>query len=59
MSQSEIWKKRPAGVASEFKDQARTWLEPLQLSRKVAVIAADGWQKNCSEAAQVLRKITK
>lgn len=33
MRQSRIWKRRPSGLASEVKDQAKSWLEPIMGGR--------------------------
>jgi hypothetical protein len=45
MSQSQVWKKRPAGLASEFRDQSRTWLNPKEDNRQLEAVAPAAHRK--------------
>jgi hypothetical protein len=42
MSQSEVWKRRSAGLAGEFKDQTGTWLILKDTNRPAVAAASDG-----------------
>jgi len=59
MKQSDIWKKRPAGLASELKAEARSWLLPMQASRETTATANAGRSGTRAEATQELRKSKK
>ncbi len=40
MSQSQVWKKRPAGLASEIRDKPRCWLNPKEADRLTMAAAS-------------------
>jgi hypothetical protein len=45
MSQSQVWKRRSAGLAEELKDLTRTWLNPQDTIRPLLAAASDGKRK--------------
>jgi hypothetical protein len=38
MRQSRVWKRRPSGLASEVKNQGRSWLEPIMACRTPSAV---------------------
>lgn len=45
MRQSQVWKKRPAGLATELKADNANWLKPSETGRTVVAVAPAGQRK--------------
>ena len=45
MRQSEVWKKRPAGVVGDMKESAPCWLDRTEESRQETAAALPGQKK--------------
>lgn len=45
MSQSQVWKKRSAGLANEYRIAARRWWNPKDADREMIAAASTGQKK--------------
>ena len=53
MSQSQVWKKRSAGLTSELRGESMTWLRPRSNSRTKGAAVPTDLRKVCRKRGKI------